>query len=405
MADSNIQIVGLPADFEISEDDARQLKIDDIIGSASLNLGYSTLRQALVQARVAAEERGNDVAVNALQLLVTVVALGLSDDPRAPFGRMASGHFPDGALWHTALPEDLSEAHVRALQVIITGVETPIMRARLADVLWCRVRPRNREYVHDAIVNYLDVARATFNPQSWTTSEKHFHRAYSMAASLGSQNPEVRRVLAVARNFLQQLDGVDILYYTERLITTILPSLSDLDEVRTLERRMENIAQGSSQVADFERARTYCDGAILLAKRISDRQCVKRLQLWRAETYITQSAARPTEMLRSFDLRMGQQALRRAGATRARLAEVAALLEEAQTVAVTEMNPIGTPFSVGALPQHVGTALSGLGKSDALWTLAGLGRLSAYDDIRASAEAMLSNHHFAFGFDTRHLSG
>lgn len=398
-------IVGLPSPFEISREAVCRLDVDNIVRDVSLELGIFSAYQALCEAAAVAYDKKDHPAADALQLLVSMAAFSLSDDPRHPFIRLGSGHYADGSVWQTALPEDLEDSHVAVLVTFLDVIKTPVLRARLGDVLWVRMRPRDRRHAQIAIDAYLSVADATFSPEDWTTSEDHFQRAFRLAASLGTQTEEFKRVLAAARGLLDRLYDNDPRYYTERILSTIVSAVSDEKELREfLNRALAIAASSETALHDFERARTYYDVAIRICGRLGDVAQAKRLRLQRAESFVSQALLRPTEMLRSMDLREGLQQLRQAGATRERIEEVALLLDDAQMLSISEMSAVAEPLTLGDVPERVRRLLSGCDPIEGLWTLAGLGAITSYDTVRSLAESSLARHHFAFGFARRHLA-
>ena len=393
-------ILGLPDDFDITEALARDLQIDSLVQGASLELGLFGTTQLLLQRRDEAANAGNIFVTNALQLLIVVSNLGLSDTPRSPFGHAASGTFEDGRPWHTPLPEHLSESHVQALSVMLETISIPVLRARIADVLWHRLTPRNPQHARAAIESYLGVAEGTFDPERWTTSERHFSRALSIAILLGSESPELRTVIAQAWRFLERLQGVDNLYYTERLVSQIIETLTP-DQTASLSQRIRGIIDHSLGIYDFDRARTYLGTAITLASRAHRIDDARRLRLERAETYVLQAAASSTEAQRSIFLRQARTEMLNSGALRERVAEVSAMLDVSQALAVHEMASVTTPLNVGVTAQHVRDLLRSMEPAEGLWRLAALPILTTRPNARRIAEESASQFVFAFGFGHR----
>ena len=128
-------ILGLPENVELTLDEVRALDVDAIIASASYEHGLWGAIAPLIAARDAAQERGEQREVQALQLLVVVAGMTPADDARAPFGRYMSGSDGEGNPWHTPLPADLTAPHTEVLTKFLEVVTTPVLRARLADIL------------------------------------------------------------------------------------------------------------------------------------------------------------------------------------------------------------------------------------------------------------------------------
>jgi hypothetical protein len=396
-------VLGLPEDFDLTADQAQALQIDQVVSGASLDLGIFDTSTRLVHARNAAVEREERPAADALHLLVIISGMGLSDNKRAPFLYHTAGHFADGSLWREPLPEDLTDRHVAVLETLLGVVSTPVLRARIADVLWHRIRRRNPLHAREAIKAYLEVAEATFAPEGWTESEQHFGRAYRLASQLGRESPEFATVVAKAWVFLDRLRGNDPLFYTERLVSRIMGTLSNA-EAKTLYERVKGIAEESAVRHDFHRARVYYESAISLAGQLGQSEDQKSLRLTHAETHVLEAMDAPSETQRAMHLRDARDALLDAGAPRERRDEIGRLLEESQRAMVSEMTTISVLYSSGALPEHVQNLLRGKAPIQALWLLAGLPVMMTHEGIRKAAEEGLSKFHFHFGFGRRHIS-
>jgi uncharacterized protein DUF4209 len=269
--------------------------------------------------------------------------------------------------------------------------------------LWYRLNPRNPDHARLATETYLQLAEESFSPDDWVLSEQYFSRAFRISAQLGRQSAEFAAVVATAWSFLDRLNGNDLLYYSERIVSRIIGTLSS-PQGASLFDRVKGIADQSLASYDFERARTYYDLSIRLAKALGREEDVKSLRLARAETHATQALTAPNETQRSMHLRIARQELLNAGATRERVSQISALLDESQVLAVNEMATIGTEFSLGPLPSYVRDLLRGHDPIRALWILAGVPVMPSRDRAREVAEENVKKHVFAYGFGRRHLS-
>ncbi len=393
-------ILGLPDDFELTEEFARDLQVDSVIAGASLDLGLFRAAQLLLAPRDQAAESGNIIAADALQLLLVVANFGLSDDARSPFGHAAAGNFDDGRPWHTPLPEHLTETHVRALIVMLPTIQTPILRARIADVLWHRITPRQPEHARGAIEAYLKVAADTFDADHWVISEQHFGRAFSIAILLGQSSAEFEAVIAQAWVFLQRLESNDHLYYTERIISRILETLAP-GQTDDLTRRVRLIVDSALGSRDFDRARTYLSLAIQLERHAGYADRARSLRLERAETYVQEATMSPTDTQRSVFLRKARTELLDSGASRERIADIAAMLDVSQALAVHEMSAVTTSLNLGVTAEHVRALLRNTEPIEGLWRLAALPVLNSRSKAREHAEESISKYVFAFGFGRR----
>jgi hypothetical protein len=393
-------VSNLPAACDLTVEQAEALAIDSIVDGTSLQFGLFEMQSRIVAHAKEAYDRGDMATVMPLELLSAVLGMMLKDDRRQPFTSMASGATADGLPWRTAIPADLLDEHVKILLAMLATVKTPAIRARLADVLWHRLPRRNPEHARVAVEEYLNVAEVTFDPNNWVISEQAFSRAFGLAASLGSSQPEIQAVVAKAWSFLARLDGNDPLFYTAKLIDRISKFIENAEAEILLERVKTIIDAGG----DFDRLRTYYDVAIRLARKIEHEVDVKALRLAQAETHVTQGQYAPTNSLKAVHFSVARQALLNAAADPARIAEVAAMLDEAQTMAVSEMTSVAVEMHFGDMPIIARDHVRGLDPVHGLWQLAGMPLLSKKTDIRRVAEKNVGEFHFVYGFQRRLVS-
>jgi hypothetical protein len=390
-------VVGLPDEFDLSREQAVALDIDTIVVGCSLTHGLFETSNALGAKAREAYESGDAERADPLQLLVAVTGMMLSDDRRAPFGHVAAGTDGNKRQWHTALPEHLDERHVAALEVLLDVVKTTSIRARIADVLWYRLPKRNPVHGREAVAAYLSLADTMFDPDHWTVSEQYFSRAYRVASNLGPSNSEIHAVIAKGWDFLDRLDGNDRLFYTERIIRRIFDHLTT-EQAERLFLRVTAIIEGGG---DFDRVRTYYDLNIRLAQKLERYDEVRDLRIARAETHIVQASMAMNETHRTIFLSNGRQELLNAGASTARIAEVSAMLDQAQTLAVGEMQRFSTTFNTTEMTTYIRSVLHGLSPIQGLWTLAGADIMTTREATRRIAEENVGQFHFVYGFGKR----
>ena len=390
-------VVGLPDEFDLSPEQAVDLDIDTVVASCSLTYGLFETSTVLGAKAREAYENGDVGRASALQLLVAVTGMMLSDDPRAPFGHVASGTDGNKRAWHTALPEHLCEKHVGALEVLLDIVKTSSIRARIADVLWHRLPKRNPAHGRKAVAAYLSLADTMFDPDHWIISEQYFSRAYRIASNLGPSNSEIHAVIAKGWEFLEQLDGNDRLFYTERIIRRIFDHLT-AEQAEHLLLRVTAIVEGGG---DFDRIRTYYDVSIRLLKKLERHDELRLVRIARAETHISQALMSANETHRTIFLRNGRQELLNAAASPARVAEVSAMLDQSQTLAVGEMQRISTTFNTTEMTTYIRGILHDLSPTQGLWTLAAADIMTTRAATRQIAEENVGKFHFAYGFGKR----
>ena len=130
----------------------------------------------------AAEEAGDLGKAGALQVLADVTSMMLADPSSGLMPYRPLWQLPDGQ--RTALPEDIKPNHLAILREFFPGVADPVLRARIADLLW--IAPpgdRNPEHARAAINAYIEIP---IQVESWAGGGKEaWQRATTLSIMLG----------------------------------------------------------------------------------------------------------------------------------------------------------------------------------------------------------------------------
>ena len=155
---------------------------------------YLTMATELNSEIGTARREGGHTRERALILLARICSLQLDPDNRtAPFQ-------PE---WRTAdgrrgfIPEDLSTDEVASLSELAGSVTNPLLKARLADIVWLRDRRRGIAFAHMAIDTYCASAH---DENSWLLSARDgWRRALQLARGIGDAD----RVALIEASLLQ----------------------------------------------------------------------------------------------------------------------------------------------------------------------------------------------------------
>src|SRR2546426_2455948 len=79
----------------------------------------------------------------------------------------------------SAIPEDLSEADLDTIALLLAKAKDPALRSRLGDVLW--VRKRDHKAAKQAVMDYVAASIRLLTPDNWVSSVELFHRALQLA--------------------------------------------------------------------------------------------------------------------------------------------------------------------------------------------------------------------------------
>lgn len=162
---------------ELTVDDILAAGLNDLLGDDSTT-DYGEMRSTL---SLAARNANSDATkARALGFMSDIASMMLEPDTRAaPFQPL--GRWPDGT--RTMLPEDLNAGHVELLAQLVGVVRNPLLRARLADLVWLKDRSRGIDFARIAIDGYRT---HPVDFDTWHLSGRAaWHRALQLAVSIG----------------------------------------------------------------------------------------------------------------------------------------------------------------------------------------------------------------------------
>ena len=141
-----------------------------------------------------ARREGDRTRERALILLARICSLQLDPDNKtAPF--QPEWRATDGRRGF--IPEDLSTDEVASLSELAGGVTNPLLKARLADIVWLRDRRRGIALAHMAIDTYLTLS---LDENSWLLSARDgWRRALQLARGIRDDG----RVVLIETSLLQ----------------------------------------------------------------------------------------------------------------------------------------------------------------------------------------------------------
>ncbi len=124
--------------------------------------GYSTVMRSLEIAAKVKSELGCEEQSRILNLLSRAASMVLSPDSlNEPFKPIFQD-FQAGR--RSTLPEDFTEVELGFFEEILNDVTEPLLKARLADLLWLCNKPKDPNHARLAIESYIS---HDINPESW----------------------------------------------------------------------------------------------------------------------------------------------------------------------------------------------------------------------------------------------
>lgn len=160
---------------------------------------YST---RFFSAAKAAGEAGDEEAQEAFAVLGSVTSMLLKADSREePFTPLVV--FNSG---RSAILEDFTDNHLDTLGETVAEASDPELRARIADVIWCRKRDYRMAQL--AVNSYLESAENLRADHDWLTELERVERAITLTAELGRPKELFSRVAEYAQAAVQEYEDM-----------------------------------------------------------------------------------------------------------------------------------------------------------------------------------------------------
>lgn len=258
---------------ELTVDDVLATGLNDLLGAES-TLDHGEMYSLLSRAVRDADAIGDAAKARALGFMSAIASMMLEPDSRvAPF--QALMRWSDGT--RSMLPEDLNSAQVELLAQLTGVVRNPLLRARLADLVWLKERRKGIDFARMAIDGYRT---HPIDFDTWHASGRAvWHRALQLAASIGGgageRTGDIEGALlaafdrAVGASTFEPLFYVRPLYVEKRAGTHAPRIAAELERMgrERLEAGRSSDAESFFEEAEqwFERARQADKQAEMLA--------------------------------------------------------------------------------------------------------------------------------------------
>lgn len=380
-----------PSDLVISAQDFSESGWKDSIEQATRE-GYSAMWQALSAAARSAIERGRNEQGKVLWLLADACSMMLSpsnhNEPFKPF-----------AVFHdrrSVIPDDLLDADITFFAQIVDMVDDDWLKARLADLVWLKAKPRNTSFALKAINAYRSIPLDT---ESWIRGGRDcWPRAISLARVLkggaGDRLDQMEASIIVAFNAATRKDGFLGLWLADLLKSNGLGRMHRAD----LAKKLEALAREFDGEGDLHRAREYFSAAADWYGALPDAVKTAEMTVSVAEGWVKEAIARvssesPSHMVAASFYENAIQTYRTIPrAERAthrvdeRIAELRTHLNDSGEKSLGEMGVIQTPgVDITQLVENARKSVSGKSTREALLAFANLHRGANAEELRKSA--------------------
>ena len=240
---------------------------------------YSSMEQVFYTAAKQAIDQDRQAHGKALWLLTDACSMILSpasvNEPFKPFW-----------VFDGPIPDDFTEADIAFFAQVVEVIDDPWLKARLADLVWLRQRPREVKFALAAIDSYRLIP---LNAETWLHSgQACWQRAVNLARRLdrGAGN----RLVEIEASIVKAFEQDSFL----RLVLAGLLKSNGLGGERSvmIAEKLESIARDLDSQSEFYQAREYFQASADWFKKAKNDKKSTELIIEAAETFVKEAKAR-----------------------------------------------------------------------------------------------------------------
>lgn len=373
--------------------------------------GYSSMWQAFSSAARKASEDNRPSHGKALWLLADACSMMLSpkslNEPFKPYMVMEGRR--------SVIPDDLSESDIAFYAEVVDAIDDAWLKARVADLVWLKQRPRNVKFALAAIDAYrlIPLDRETWVRGGRECWERSISLARMLKSGAGTRLAQMETTILDTFNAATKESGFLALW------------LADLLEAHGLGRTHSTaIAQRLSELAvefegdgDLHRSREFFDAASRWFNRAGDEARSAEMTVAVAEGWVKEAIARvssdhPSHMVAAGfyekaihiyrSIPRNQRSIHRGDE---RISELHQHMNDAGEKSLDELGSIKTPgIDISELVENARKSVTGKSVQDALFSFANIYQGARVDQIRTAAEKILQQSIFRRLAGSTHLS-
>ena len=350
-----------------------------------------SLRQKAEDASIDPETR------DCLKLLASVASYHFKrEDGASPYGPLmqtSEGRSP--------IPEDLTEDQLLQLQEVHPHLESSVLKARVLDVLWLRLR--SPDHAEQAIKELLSCARDHFDIEQWTHSAEYAERALRLSALFRRKNSDLfGSVTELLLGWVRNHISADKKFVTARSIQLLL-DFGGAEPEELLEASKTGAVNAKS-VGDHHRAEKYWKLAVSAARKAKNEEAANAAQTALAEIYVSNAKSLGNGMSAAHWMQQAIEAYKAVPNSKERREELYTELLESQKQSLDEMGKFETPFDISDCVSQTVETIEGKSFREALFAFAfGITTIPDYKKLEQQAEELAQKHPLSHLFGATHL--
>ena len=373
--------------------------------------GYSSMWQAFSTAARKVSEDNRPSHGKALWLLADACSMMLSpkslNEPFKPFMVMEGRR--------SVIPDDLSESDIAFYAEIVDAIDDAWLKARVADLVWLKQRPRNVQFALAAIDAYRLIPLDT---ETWVRGgHECWERAISLArmlkAGAGTRLTEMEAAILDAFNTATKESGFLGLWLADLLDANGLGRTHS----SVIAQKLNVLAVEFDGDGDLHRSREFFDAASRWFDRSGDEAKSAEMTVAVAEGWVKEAIARvssdqPSHMVAASFYEKAIQiyrsiprSLRAIHRGDERIAELHRHMNDAGEKSLDELGAVKTPgVDISELVENARKSVAGKSVQDALFSFANIYQGARVDHVRTAAEKILQQSIFRRLAGSTHLS-
>lgn len=399
-----------PEDVDISIDDFRNSDWLAAIADANRE-DYSSMWQSLSSFARKAIEDEKLAEGKILWLLADSCSMMLRpsslNEPFKPYMVM------DGK--RSALPEDFQENEIVLFAQIAEEINDPRLCARIADISWLLLKPKDPKHALLAIDNYRQLPIST---NLWVRDgrecwDRSIQLCFMLRSGAGERLQEIEKKLLDAVENSTKEDGYLALWISDLLSKHNLGN----QQQGSVAEKLEQLAIEFDDSDDLHRARDYFDATAEVFRKLGNEDkyaemIVKVAEGWVKEAIARQSSNSPSNMVAASFYENAIQKYRTIPKTQRanydvddRIVNLRTELSSAGEKSLEEMGKITSPgIDISELVENARNSVKGKSAIDALAALSNVYQGARVKKLREFSERMLREHPLQALFSATHMS-
>ena len=248
--------------------------------------GYASLSNALHKsARMAANE-DREAHAKVLRLLGEACSMMLSPDksnePFEPLGRIGSSR--------SIVPDDFTNSEIEFFAHIVDSIDRPILKGRLADLVWLLRHPRKVKFALEAIDSYMQVP---LDVDNWFgDGEQCWKRAIGLCRMIGPTGAD--HLGRIEKSIIEALYSAttEDKFFSYGLATTLWSDGLGRANSAGIAAKLGSLAKGFDSIGNFYASGRFYNEAARWFRSSEDDEKAVDMTVAEAEAFVSEATAR-----------------------------------------------------------------------------------------------------------------